>query len=221
MMGHISLPHESVAAGSGSSSSRQDSKSLGGGSAPTGEISGSLEGKDMGESPIEGSGGGARGELSSTNCGIALWGSMPAPLTLLKLQYPPVRQFQGALISVGAMWVAAGVDHKTGGELHVSGVPELWIELSSLFEVAGFGSPIGSTGILWDPSAKRSRPPHTFNLAGCNVWKVAASDWYGTSGVRGVRPKIYVAPLHDRTHEKGVKEISSFNIYIVSVNGAV
>ena len=37
MMGHIVLPHESVAAGSGSSSSRQDSNSLGGGSAPTGE----------------------------------------------------------------------------------------------------------------------------------------------------------------------------------------
>ena len=62
MMGHISLPHESVAAGSGSSSSRQDSNSLGGGSAPTGEISGSLGGKDTGESPIEGNSGGAHGE---------------------------------------------------------------------------------------------------------------------------------------------------------------
>ena len=44
-------------------------------------ISGSLGGKDTGESPIEGSGGGARGELSSANCGIALYDSMPAPLT--------------------------------------------------------------------------------------------------------------------------------------------
>ena len=158
------VAHESVAAGSGSSSSRQDSNSLGGGSAPTGEISGSLGGKDTGESPIEGSGGGARGELSSANCGISLYDSMPAPLTLLKLQYPPVRQFEGAVISVGSMWVAAGVPHKTGGELHVSGVPELWIELSSLFEVAGFGSPIESEVILWDPSAKRSRHPLAFNF---------------------------------------------------------
>ena len=77
-------------------------------------ISGSLGGKDTGESPIEGSGGGARGELSSANCGIALYDSMPAPLTLLKLQYPPVRQFQGAVISVGTMWVAAGF----GGDGH-------------------------------------------------------------------------------------------------------
>jgi len=115
MMRHISLPQQSVAAGSGSSSIRQDSNSLGGESAPTGESGGSRGGRDTGEPPIEGSGGGAQGELSSDNCGIALYDSMPVPLTLLNLQYPPVRPFQGAIISVGAMWVGVGVAHKMGG----------------------------------------------------------------------------------------------------------
>ena len=40
--GAYSLPHESITAGSGSSSSQQDSNDLRGGSAPTGEISGNL-----------------------------------------------------------------------------------------------------------------------------------------------------------------------------------
>jgi len=69
------------------------------------------------------------------------------------------------MISVGAMRVDAGATLPWGGGSDVSGVPELWIELSSQFAAAGFVSPTGSAGILWDPAQKRTLPHQAVNLS--------------------------------------------------------